>query len=110
MLIKDTERIGSFAWRMFADRFSCSHAAGVWGFRSRIQVGLPHIRAHEDDLGDDLFAHGSEESLKGLDGSFLAHPEQSSDAKVDLIDQRQVLVAFGVLDFIHQSVRQTTTP
>jgi hypothetical protein len=38
--------------------------------------------------------------LKGFDGSFLAHPEQAGDADVDLIDQRQILVALGVLDFI----------
>ncbi len=53
-----------------------------------------------DDLGNDFLAHGGEESLKGLDGPFLAHPEQAGDAEIDLIDQRQVLVAFGVLDFI----------
>jgi hypothetical protein len=44
-------------------------------------------------------AHGSEESLKGFDGSFLAYPEQAGDAEVDLINQRQVFVALGVLDF-----------
>ena len=37
---------------------------------------------------------------KGFDGSFLANPEQTGDAEVDLIDQGEVLVAFGVLDFI----------
>jgi hypothetical protein len=30
----------------------------------------------------------------------LAHPEQAREAEIDLIDQRQVFVAFGVLDFI----------
>ena len=45
-------------------------------------------------------AHGGEESLEGFDGSFLADPEQAGDAEIDLVDQRQVLVAFGVLDFI----------
>jgi hypothetical protein len=38
--------------------------------------------------------------LKGLDGSFLAHPEQAGDAAVEPIDERQVFVALGVLDFI----------
>ena len=65
-----------------------------------LQIGLPHVGADEHDLGDDLLAHGGEESLEGFDGSFLAHPEQTGDAEIDLIDQRQVLVAFGVLDFI----------
>ncbi len=39
-------------------------------------------------------------SLEGFDGSFLAHPEQTRDADIDLIDRGQVFVAFGVLDFI----------
>jgi hypothetical protein len=38
--------------------------------------------------------------LKGLDRSFFAHPEQTGDAEIDLVDQRQVFMAFGVLDFI----------
>jgi len=29
-----------------------------------------------------------------------AHPKQARDVEIDLINQRQVLVAFGVLDFI----------
>jgi hypothetical protein len=53
-----------------------------------------------NDPGDDLFAHGGEEPLEGFDGSFLAHPEQTGDANIDLIDQGQVFVAFGVLNFI----------
>jgi len=38
--------------------------------------------------------------VEGFDGPLLAHPEQAGDADVDLIDQGQVLVVFGVLDFI----------
>jgi hypothetical protein len=48
----------------------------------------------------NFLAHGAEESLEGFDGSFSAYPEQAGDADVDLVDQGQVLVAFGVLDFI----------
>ena len=44
--------------------------------------------------------NGGEEPLEGFDGSFSPDPEQAGDADVDLIDQGQVLVAFGVLDFI----------
>ena len=44
--------------------------------------------------------NGREEALEGFDGSFLAHPEQAGDAEIDLINQSQVLVAFGVLDLI----------
>jgi hypothetical protein len=42
-----------------------------------------------------------EESLKGLDRSLLSHPEKTRDVEIDLIDQRQILVAFGVLDFVN---------
>src|SRR5262245_26698656 len=66
-----------------------------------LQIRLPHVRADEGDLGDDFLAHGSEESLDGVDGSFSPDPEQAGDSDVDLIDQRQILVALGVLDFIH---------
>src|SRR5215468_5673813 len=66
-----------------------------------LQIGLPHVRADEGNLRDYFLAHGGEESLKGFDGAFLAYPEQAGHADIDLIDQRQVFVAFGVLDFIH---------
>src|SRR5262249_16972433 len=49
-----------------------------------VQIGLPHVRADKRDLGDDLLAHGREESLEGFDGPFLADPKQASDADVDL--------------------------
>jgi hypothetical protein len=39
--------------------------------------------------------------LKGLDGSLFAYPEKAGDADIDLVDQRQVLVALGVVDFVH---------
>jgi len=66
-----------------------------------IQVGLPHIRADELDLRRQFFSNEGEESLEGLDGAFLADPQQTDDPLVDLVDQCQVPVAFGVLDFIH---------
>ena len=65
-----------------------------------LEIGLPHVRADKHDLGNDFFTHGGEEALEGLNGSFFAYPEQTGDAEIDLIDQRQVFVAFGVLDFI----------
>ena len=65
------------------------------------QVWLPHIRTDEGDLGDDLLAHGVEESLERFDGAFLANPKQTRDAEVDLVDKRQILVALGVLNLIH---------
>ena len=39
-------------------------------------------------------------SPKGFDGSFAAHPKQARDVEIDLINQSQVLVAFGILDLI----------
>jgi hypothetical protein len=47
-----------------------------------------------------FIAHCSEESLERFDGSLFAYPEQTGDADIDLIGQRQVLVALRVLDFI----------
>ena len=65
-----------------------------------LQIGFPHVGADEHDLRSEFFADDGEESLEGFDGSFLADPEQAGDAQVDLVDQGQVFVAFGVLDFI----------
>jgi hypothetical protein len=35
-----------------------------------------------------------------LDGPFPPDPEQACDVEVDLIDQRQIFVALGILDLI----------
>src|ERR1043166_2134616 len=40
------------------------------------------------------------ESFQGFDGSFFAYPEEAGDAQIDLIDQGEVFVTFGVLDFV----------
>src|SRR5271167_576316 len=37
---------------------------------------------------------------QGLDRSLFADPKLTSDAEIDLINQRQMLMPFGVLDFI----------
>src|ERR1019366_4815971 len=66
-----------------------------------LQVGLPHIRADELDLRSELLSDDGEETLEGFDGAFLADPEQAGGPLVDLVDQGQVLVAFGVLDFVY---------
>ena len=65
-----------------------------------LQIGLPHVRADEADIGNDLLAHGGEESLEGLDGPLFAYPEQAGDTQIDLVDQGELFVALGVLDFI----------
>jgi hypothetical protein len=38
--------------------------------------------------------------LKGFDRSLFADPKQTGDAEIDLINQCQIFVPFGVLDFI----------
>lgn len=66
-----------------------------------VQVELRHIRADKLDLRSQLLSDDGEKTLEGFAGAFLANPEQAGEPLVDLVDQRQVLVAFGVLDFIH---------
>jgi hypothetical protein len=67
----------------------------------KLQIGFPHVRADEDDLRGDFLADHGKESLEGLDRSLFPDPKQAGDADIDLINQRQVLVPFGILDFIH---------
>ncbi len=66
-----------------------------------IQVGLPHVGADKLYLGRQLVSDDGEKTLEGFEGAFLSDPEQAGEALVDLVDQGQVFVAFGVLDFIH---------
>src|SRR5580658_2519155 len=68
---------------------------------NHVQIGLPHIRADKQNPGSHLLTDDGEEALKRFDGAFLADPQQANESRVDLVDQGQVLVAFGVLDFIH---------
>ena len=66
-----------------------------------VQVRLPHIRANEQNLSRHLLADHPEEALERFDGALLADPQQPNTFAIDLIDQRQILVALGVLDLIH---------
>src|ERR1700730_14485482 len=77
--VEDMQRLGA----VFADEF---------------HVGFPHVGADEGDFGNHVLAHGGEESLKG---SLFAYPGKAGDADIDLVDQNEVLVALGVLDFAH---------
>jgi hypothetical protein len=65
-----------------------------------LQIGLPHIGTDEDDPRGHFVADHGEESLKGFYRSFFSGPEQARNVEVDLVNQRQVLVAFGVLDLV----------
>ncbi len=80
--VEDVQRLGAF----LADH---------------IQIGLPHVGTDKLNLRSELLADDGKETLERFDGAFLANPEQAGHSRVDLVDQRQVFVAFGVLDFIH---------
>jgi hypothetical protein len=69
-------------------------------FADDLQIRFPHIGADEADLRGEFIADHGEESAKGFDGPLSTHPEQAGGAEVDLINKRQVLMTFGVLDFI----------
>src|SRR5215831_13181067 len=69
-------------------------------FANDLQIWLPHVGANERNLRGHLFADRGEEPLERLDGSFLSYPKQARDVRVDLIDQGQVFVPLGVLDFV----------
>ena len=66
-----------------------------------VQVGLPHIGADELNPRGTFLSEEAEVALEGLDGAFPADPQQAGQPLVNLVDQRQVFVAFGVLNLIH---------
>jgi hypothetical protein len=61
---------------------------------------VPHAGADEYDFGNYVLAHSGEESLSGFDGSLFAYPEKADNAQIDLVDQGEVFVTFGVLDLV----------
>ena len=65
-----------------------------------LQIRLPHIGADEDDLRRQFVADDGGKCPKGFGCSFAAHPKQVRDVEIDLLNQSQVLVAFGILDLI----------
>jgi len=65
-----------------------------------LEVGFPHIGADKHNLRGQFVADDGEKSPKGFDGSFAAHPKQPRDVEIDLLNQSQLLVAFGILDLI----------
>src|SRR5215469_16709335 len=65
-----------------------------------LQIRLPHVGADEYDFRSQLVADDREEALEGFDRAFPAHPEEARDAEIDLVNQGQILVPFGILNFI----------
>jgi hypothetical protein len=66
-----------------------------------VQIRLSHIRANVFDLLRHGCANQGEELLEALDRAFLADPEQPCAFLLDLVDERQILVPFAILDFVH---------
>src|SRR5437763_6138185 len=69
-------------------------------FPDNFQIRLPHVGADEYDFRSHFVADDREEALEGFDRAFPAHPEQTRDAEIDLVNQRQILVPFGMLDLV----------
>ena len=65
------------------------------------EVRLPHVRAGECDLGAQFRPDHGEEALEDCHCPHLSYPQQAGEPGIDLRDQREVLVPFGILDFIH---------
>src|ERR1700730_18981739 len=58
------------------------------------------FRTDEYDFGNYVLAHSGEESLEGFDGSLFAYPKKAGNAQINLVDQGEVFVSFGILNFI----------
>ena len=69
-------------------------------FTDQLQIGFSHVGTDEHDFGNYVLAHSGEESLEGFDGSLFAYPKKAGNAQINLVDQGEVFVSFGVLNFI----------
>ena len=71
-----------------------------WLLAIHLQIGFPHVGTDEYDFGNYVLAHSGEESLEGFDGSLFAYPKRAGNAQINLVDQGELFVPFGVLNFI----------
>ena len=71
-------------------RLACDH----------LQVRLPHVAADEPQLGAALAAKRPEELEQRPGLAVLSHPQQPAHALIDLVDDREELVAPTPQDFI----------
>jgi hypothetical protein len=76
-------------------RKECFEALLADNLQNRVPVG-----ADETDFGSQFIADNGEEFPERFDAPLFGDPEQTGDAEVDLVDECQVLVTFGVLDFV----------
>jgi len=67
---------------------------------NHVEVRLPHVGAKELDLRGQLCSNEGEEALEAFHRPLSADPEESRHALVNLVDQGEVLVPLGVLNFV----------
>jgi len=65
-----------------------------------VQVGLPHVAAHELKPGTPLRPEPAEETHQRLELPVLVDPQQAAPAFVDLVDQRHGAVSLAKRDLI----------
>ena len=51
-------------------------------------------------VSGNFLSEENKKSVKSLDGKFLTDPKKASGLRVDLIDQHEVRISFGILNFI----------
>lgn len=64
------------------------------------QVGFPHVGADEFDALTQLLADEIEELLETLDCAIFPDPQQPSTVLLNLIDQGEMFMPFGILDLV----------
>jgi hypothetical protein len=67
---------------------------------NHVEVRLPHVGTDKLDFGRKFRSDHGEEPLEGCLGPLLSHPEQPGEV-VDLVDQGQVLLPFGILNLVY---------
>ena len=65
-----------------------------------LQVGLPHVRAHEVQGCAACGAEPVEEALQGCGLAFASDPQQALAVAIDLIDQRQVALPAAARELV----------
>ena len=76
---------------------------------NHLQVRLPHVTADIIQPPGSFLAKPAKETQQGLDLPLLANPQQAPAACIDLIDQRQVLVAPLPLNLVNTNGFNTPT-
>jgi len=72
-----------------------------------LHVGPPHVRADELQPRRPLLAEVPEEAQQCLGFPLLTDEQQPAHVRIDLVDQRQVLVPLSILDLIDPDGRNS---